>query len=80
MDKGKIIDCVSFLQSSTIILATTIVFYKEFFTATKTILATLMIMRHNITLLDGSYIMVSVWNFGIDTTENPCYRIGIVSI
>ena len=33
MDKGKIIDCVSFLQSSTIILATTIVFYKEFFTA-----------------------------------------------
>ena len=39
-----------------------------------------MIMSHNKTLLDGSYLMVSVSKFGIDTTENPWYRIGIVSI
>ena len=37
-------------------------------------------MSHNKTLLDGSYLMVSVSKFGIDTTENPWYRIGIVSI
>ena len=33
-------------------------------------------MSHNKTLLDGSYLMVSVSKFGIDTTE----ILGIVSI
>ena len=80
MDKGKIIDWINFLQSSKIILATTIVFNKEFSQLFKTIFATFMIMCHNNTLLDGSYILVSVSKFGINTTENPWYRIGIVSI
>ena len=35
-----------------------------------------MKMCHNKTLLDGSYLMVSVLKFGIDTTENAWYRIG----
>ena len=44
----------------------------------KTILAT--ILCHNKTVLDGLNLLVSVSKFGIDTTKNPWYRIGIVSI
>ena len=34
-------------------------------------------MCRNKTSLDGSYLMVSVSKFGIDTTENPWYRIDL---
>ena len=44
----------------------------------KTILAT--ILCHNKTVLDGLNLVVSVSKFGIDTTKNRWYRIGIVSI
>ena len=44
----------------------------------ETILAT--ILCHNKTMLNGLNLLVSLSKFGIDTTKNPRYRIGIVSI
>ena len=56
-----------------IYMATIIVFRKNFSQLSKTILATLMIISQNKTLLDCSYLVVSVSKFGNDTTENPWY-------
>ena len=39
-----------------------------------------MVLYHNKTVLDGWNLLVSVSKFGIDTTKNPWYRIGIVWI
>ena len=39
-----------------------------------------MVLCHNKTVLDSLNLLVSVSKFGIDTTKNPWYRIGIVWI
>ena len=44
------------------------------------IIFAMMILCHNRTVLDGLNLLVSVSKFGIDTTKNRWYRIGIVSI
>ena len=46
--------------------------------SSKIIFAT--ILCHNKTVLDGLNLLASVSKFGIDTTKNRWYRIGIVSI
>ena len=48
------------------------------FQSSKTIFAT--ILCRNKTVVDGLNLLVSVSKFGIDTTKNRWYRIGIVSI